>query len=61
MAVIQLLLDCGAPVNARNESRSTPLHVAANPYNFYGPVSSLVLWFLIIIFNIIIVKLFLLK
>lgn len=41
MDVIKLLLECGAPVNARNESRSTPLHVAANPYNFYSPVSSL--------------------
>ncbi|XP_075238445.1 ankyrin repeat protein mann-cup isoform X1 [Lycorma delicatula] len=43
MAVIQLLLNCGAPVNARNESRSTPLHVAANPYNFYGPLVRLLL------------------
>jgi ankyrin repeat protein len=40
MDVIKLLLECGAPVNARNESRSTPLHVAANPYNFYSPVST---------------------
>ncbi|XP_014272256.1 protein fem-1 homolog A isoform X2 [Halyomorpha halys] len=37
MPVIELLLECGAPVNARNESKSTPLHVAANPYNFYSP------------------------
>ncbi|KAK7865662.1 hypothetical protein R5R35_006914 [Gryllus longicercus] len=43
MDVIRLLLDCGAPVNARNESRSTPLHVAANPYNFYSPLVQLLL------------------
>lgn len=42
MDVIQLLLECGAPVNARNESRSTPLHVAANAYNFFSPVSKIV-------------------
>ncbi|XP_067007719.2 protein fem-1 homolog A [Anabrus simplex] len=43
MDVIRLLLECGAPVNARNESRSTPLHVAANPYNFYSPLVQLLL------------------
>nr|BAL61211.1 fem-1 homolog A-like protein [Locusta migratoria manilensis] len=43
MEVIRLLLDCGAPVNARNESRSTSLHVAANPYNFYSPLVQLLL------------------
>lgn len=43
MDVIKLLLECGAPVNARNESRSTPLHVAANPYNFYSPLVQLLL------------------
>lgn len=43
MDVIRLLLSCGAPVNARNESRSTPLHVAANPYNFYAPLVQLLL------------------
>lgn len=43
MPVIELLLECGAPVNARNESKSTPLHVAANPYNFYSPLVKLLL------------------
>jgi len=43
MSVIKLLLECGAPVNARNESKSTPLHVAANPYNFYSPLVQLLL------------------
>ncbi|XP_073969464.1 ankyrin repeat protein mann-cup [Rhodnius prolixus] len=43
MSVIKLLLECGAPVNARNESKSTPLHVAANPYNFYNPLVELLL------------------
>lgn len=32
--VIKLLLDCGANVNARNETKSTPLHVASVAYNF---------------------------
>lgn len=32
--VVRLLLECGIQVNARNESRSTPLHVAATPYNY---------------------------
>lgn len=43
MDVIKLLLECGAPLNARNESRCTPLHVAANPYNFYSPLLQLLL------------------
>ncbi|BES96833.1 sex-determining protein fem-1 [Nesidiocoris tenuis] len=43
MSVIKLLLECGAPVNARNESHSTPLHVAANPYNFYSALVELLL------------------
>ncbi|GAB0093555.1 protein fem-1 homolog A [Sergentomyia squamirostris] len=34
LEVAELLLTCGADVNARNESRSTPLHIAAMPYNF---------------------------
>ncbi|XP_053619758.1 protein fem-1 homolog C [Plodia interpunctella] len=34
VAVVRLLLQCGADVNVRNEARSTPLHVAAIPYNF---------------------------
>lgn len=37
--VIKLLLECGAPVNAINQSHSTTLHVAANAYNFCAPVS----------------------
>ncbi|XP_014255354.1 protein fem-1 homolog CG6966 [Cimex lectularius] len=43
LEVIELLLECGAPVNARNESRSTPLHVAANPYNFFSNLVQLLL------------------
>lgn len=34
VAVVKLLLECGASVLVRNEARSTPLHVAAIPYNF---------------------------
>ncbi|XP_046973073.1 protein fem-1 homolog A isoform X3 [Vanessa cardui] len=34
VAVAGLLLRCGADPRARNESRSTALHVAAVPYNF---------------------------
>lgn len=37
--VVKLLLDCGADVNCINESKSTPLHVASNPYNYAGDVS----------------------
>ncbi|XP_049880626.1 protein fem-1 homolog A isoform X3 [Pectinophora gossypiella] len=32
--VVQLLLECGASAQTRNEARSTPLHVAAIHYNF---------------------------
>lgn len=32
--VVKLLLKCGADVNARNESKSIPLHVASAPYNY---------------------------
>lgn len=32
-SVISFLLQCGAQVNARNDSKSTPLHVATVPYN----------------------------
>ncbi|KAJ0170662.1 hypothetical protein K1T71_013434 [Dendrolimus kikuchii] len=32
--VARLLLACGADARTRNEARSTPLHVAAIPYNF---------------------------
>ncbi|CAH2058936.1 unnamed protein product, partial [Iphiclides podalirius] len=34
VAVVSLLLECGADPCQRNEARSTPLHVAAIPYNF---------------------------
>lgn len=37
--VVKLLLDCHANVNAKNESKSTPLHIASNPYNYVGDVS----------------------
>lgn len=33
MNVIHFLLKCGANINARNDSKSTPLHVATVPYN----------------------------
>lgn len=36
--VVKLLLDCHANVNAKNESKSTPLHIASNPYNYVGDV-----------------------
>ncbi|KAJ8687167.1 hypothetical protein QAD02_022961 [Eretmocerus hayati] len=41
--VVKLLLECGAPVNARNEHRTTPLHVASNAYNFQNPLIKLLL------------------
>lgn len=34
VAAVRLLLLCGASARTRNEARSTPLHVAAIPYNF---------------------------
>ncbi|XP_015594899.1 protein fem-1 homolog C [Cephus cinctus] len=43
LEVIRLLLECGAHVNARNESRSTPLHVASNAYNFHNSLIKLLL------------------
>ncbi len=36
--VAKLLIDCGADVNAQNESKSTPLHVASIAYNYDGTV-----------------------
>lgn len=36
--VIKLLLECGINVNAKNEVKSTPLHIAAQPYNFNNEV-----------------------
>lgn len=38
-----LLLECGAHVNAKNELRSTPLHVASNAYNFQNSLIKLLL------------------
>lgn len=38
LKVVKLLLDCDADVNAKNESKSTALHVASNPYNYVGEV-----------------------
>ncbi|XP_035775626.1 protein fem-1 homolog C-like [Anopheles albimanus] len=34
LGVVRLLLDCGADVGAKNESKSTPLIIAALPYNY---------------------------
>ncbi|KAK3923380.1 Protein fem-1-like protein C [Frankliniella fusca] len=41
--VTKVLLQCGAPVRATNKSRSTPLHVASNPYNFDNKLVKLLL------------------
>ncbi|KAL7302504.1 hypothetical protein TKK_0005147 [Trichogramma kaykai] len=41
--VVKLLLECGAPINAKNESRSTPLHIASNIYNFHNKLIKLLL------------------
>lgn len=41
--VVALLLDCEARVNAQNDSKSTPLHVATTPYNFNNPIIHLLL------------------
>lgn len=38
-----MLLQCGADVNAQNESRSTPLLVASIPYNFNNDLVRLLL------------------
>lgn len=35
---MKLLLDCQANANAKNESKSTPLHIASNPYNYVDDV-----------------------
>uniref|UniRef100_A0A1B0BWH6 SOCS box domain-containing protein n=1 Tax=Glossina palpalis gambiensis TaxID=67801 RepID=A0A1B0BWH6_9MUSC len=42
-SVIKFLLDCGMNVNAKNEVKSTPLHIAAQPYNFSNEIISLLL------------------
>jgi len=39
--VVQLLIEAGAPVNVRNQALCTPLHIAANTYNFNPEVSFL--------------------
>lgn len=39
LAVVKLLLNCNANVNARNECRSTPLFIASIPYNYNFEVS----------------------
>ncbi|XP_054726310.1 protein fem-1 homolog A [Anastrepha obliqua] len=41
--VIKLLLDCGMNVNAKNEAKSTPLHVAVQPYNYSNAIILLLL------------------
>lgn len=38
--VIKLLIECGIDVNTKNEAKSTPLHVACQPYNYDNEVSS---------------------
>ncbi|XP_065371653.1 protein fem-1 homolog A [Calliphora vicina] len=41
--VIKLLLECGINVNAKNEVKSTPLHIAAQPYNFSNEIITILL------------------
>ncbi|RZF41868.1 hypothetical protein LSTR_LSTR005330 [Laodelphax striatellus] len=41
--VIRMLINCGAPINARNFSQSTPLHIATKQYNFDAPTVRLLL------------------
>lgn len=41
--VVKLLLDCGANVNAKNECRSTPLHIASNTFKFQNSIIKLLL------------------
>lgn len=43
--VVKLLLECGVQVNAVNESKSTPLHIATTPYNFDNRIIKLLLDF----------------
>ena len=43
LKVVKLLLECGANVNARNEWRSTPLHIASDPFNFQNALIKLLL------------------
>ncbi|XP_032596317.1 protein fem-1 homolog C isoform X2 [Drosophila grimshawi] len=41
--VIKLLIECGIDVNTKNEAKSTPLHVACQPYNFDNEIVHLLL------------------
>lgn len=41
--VVKLLLDCGMNVNAKNEAKSTALHVAVQPYNYSNRIIHLLL------------------
>lgn len=41
--VVKLLLDCGMNVNAKNEAKSTALHVAVQPYNYNNKIIHLLL------------------
>lgn len=46
--VVKLLLDCGMNVNAKNEAKSTALHVAVQPYNYNNKVSETNISFLLL-------------
>jgi len=48
--VIKLLIECGIDVNTKNEAKSTPLHVACQPYNYDNEVSILVTFILLQIY-----------
>ncbi|ALC46268.1 m-cup [Drosophila busckii] len=41
--VIKLLIECGIDVNTKNEAKSTPLHVACQPYNYDNEIVHLLL------------------
>ncbi|KAH8325255.1 hypothetical protein KR074_008057 [Drosophila pseudoananassae] len=41
--VIKLLIECGVDVNIKNEAKSTPLHVACQPYNYDNEIVHLLL------------------
>nr|AAM10984.1 AT03259p [Drosophila melanogaster] len=41
--VIKLLIQCGVDVNTKNEAKSTPLHVACQPYNYDNEIVHLLL------------------
>ncbi|XP_043652193.1 protein fem-1 homolog A [Drosophila teissieri] len=41
--VIKLLIQCGVDVNIKNEAKSTPLHVACQPYNYDNEIVHLLL------------------